>query len=506
MLLNSDVMAQESLPPIQPAYPAISGTNAIARVDSTPAAPPLPSAVPRPSGGFGGYLPPVHVPPSDRLAKLTGKAKSFSQKLSSALKKKRDGVEQTNTSRVAGNPPIRTKQDPPQPYRSVLSAPPTNFRNETIKTGGIAYAGGANAQPLASGVRPVSLQEPMAKPVDDNNTLPIQFYDPPEVPLESPAINRPASMSVDWEQPDGQRPLKRVQPISVSKSLDDLGDAPGPPAWELQGEDGRESAELAAPLNSRPNETQDSTQNNDLRQNRDEQLLERVEGDMELRLLDQEQFSGSDQPLQDQSCAEFRKKLLDNPITTIGLNIRPPGSSRSGQSLTRVWTNAYGEVLATGALVGLSRGYAIIDTSQGQIRLAVARLNDADWAAIAEQWRVPVECGVGGGDTVERFWQPQTFTWTATSLCHKPLYFQNIQLERYGHSAGPILQPLQSTVHFFRSYVTLPFSMALNPPSECQYALGYYRPGNCAPWLLPPVPFNVFDKCFYQPAANEWTW
>jgi hypothetical protein len=33
--------------------------------------------------------------------------------------------------------------------------------------------------------------------------------------------------------------------------------------------------------------------------------------------------------------------------------------------------------------------------------------------------------------------------------------------------------------------------MGINPLNECQYALGYYRPGSCAPWLLPPIPISV---------------
>jgi hypothetical protein len=33
--------------------------------------------------------------------------------------------------------------------------------------------------------------------------------------------------------------------------------------------------------------------------------------------------------------------------------------------------------------------------------------------------------------------------------------------------------------------------MGMDPPWECQYALGYYRPGNCAPFLVPAVPISV---------------
>ena len=30
-----------------------------------------------------------------------------------------------------------------------------------------------------------------------------------------------------------------------------------------------------------------------------------------------------------------------------------------------------------------------------------------------------------------------------------------------------------------------------HPPHECRYALGYYRPGSCAPYLIPPVPLSL---------------
>jgi hypothetical protein len=76
-------------------------------------------------------------------------------------------------------------------------------------------------------------------------------------------------------------------------------------------------------------------------------------------------------------------------------------------------------------------------------------------------------------------------------LCHKPLYFEEPQLERYGHTAGPFKQPILSGAHFFTSILALPYNMAINPPMECQYPLGYYRPGDCAPWHIPPVPLSV---------------
>ena len=82
-------------------------------------------------------------------------------------------------------------------------------------------------------------------------------------------------------------------------------------------------------------------------------------------------------------------------------------------------------------------------------------------------------------------------TWKASNLCHKPLYFEEVNLERYGHTAGPILQPIVSSAHFFANIAVLPYKKGIHPPNECQYALGYYRPGNCAPWIVPPVPLSL---------------
>ncbi len=88
------------------------------------------------------------------------------------------------------------------------------------------------------------------------------------------------------------------------------------------------------------------------------------------------------------------------------------------------------------------------------------------------------------------------FTWKAAGTCHKPLYFEDVHLERYGHSWNPVLQPFMSAAHFFVSVPLLPYKMGLTPPNECIYTLGYYRPGNCAPYLLDPIPFSLRATVF----------
>lgn len=90
-----------------------------------------------------------------------------------------------------------------------------------------------------------------------------------------------------------------------------------------------------------------------------------------------------------------------------------------------------------------------------------------------------------------RAFSPTCFRWTATALCHKPLYFEEPELERYGHTWGPYLQPLVSAGHFYAVLPTLPYHMGMDPPWECEYPLGHYRPGNCAPWIIPAMPLSV---------------
>ncbi len=87
--------------------------------------------------------------------------------------------------------------------------------------------------------------------------------------------------------------------------------------------------------------------------------------------------------------------------------------------------------------------------------------------------------------------EPLNFAWTASGLCHKPLYFRELQAERYGHTIGPISQPFLSAAHFFCNAAVLPYKMGMRPPQECVYALGHNWPGDPAPRYLPAVPISL---------------
>lgn len=91
----------------------------------------------------------------------------------------------------------------------------------------------------------------------------------------------------------------------------------------------------------------------------------------------------------------------------------------------------------------------------------------------------------------DRGWAEFTHAWEAPGLYHLPLYFEDVALERYGHSDCPFFQPVVSAAWFFGTVPLLPYQMGLEPPLEHVHALGYYRPGSYAPRLIYPIPLRA---------------
>ncbi|MGL4594606.1 MAG: hypothetical protein ACRCUY_07755 [Thermoguttaceae bacterium] len=115
---------------------------------------------------------------------------------------------------------------------------------------------------------------------------------------------------------------------------------------------------------------------------------------------------------------------------------------------------------------------------------------------------LPKECPLITTQYLGRHFNRTCFQWTASALATKGAYFENAQLERYGHSACPTLQPIFSGARFFLTIPMLPYKMGLNPPNECVYTLGYYRVGNCAPYMLDPFPISVRAILFEAAAVG----
>lgn len=90
---------------------------------------------------------------------------------------------------------------------------------------------------------------------------------------------------------------------------------------------------------------------------------------------------------------------------------------------------------------------------------------------------------------LKRNWQLAHSQWAPTSLWHKPLYFEDVNLERHGLSFG-IAQPAVSATRFVGNVVALPYHMVRQHPHDCVYDLGHCRPGNCVPFYRHHAPFD----------------
>ena len=136
----------------------------------------------------------------------------------------------------------------------------------------------------------------------------------------------------------------------------------------------------------------------------------------------------------------------------------------------------------------LSREYLLNRTlADISLNIAVAGVPGADFPVSCdiETQKIPLNSYHFGQQ------EPLNFAWTASGLCHKPLYFRELQAERYGHSIGRISQPFLSAAHFFCNVAILPYNMGMRPPQECVYALGHHWPGDPAPRYIPAVPISL---------------
>jgi hypothetical protein len=88
--------------------------------------------------------------------------------------------------------------------------------------------------------------------------------------------------------------------------------------------------------------------------------------------------------------------------------------------------------------------------------------------------------GYGSGTT--RGWPGRLYAWDAPNFYHRPLYFEQPNLERYGHfHKSWRLQSAISAAHFFAAIPAVPVKMCIDKPCERVYTLGHFRPGNCNP-------------------------
>jgi hypothetical protein len=90
-------------------------------------------------------------------------------------------------------------------------------------------------------------------------------------------------------------------------------------------------------------------------------------------------------------------------------------------------------------------------------------------------------------------------SWTPWTICYRPLYFEDIALERYGCSYG-IVQPGVSFVRFLATVPALPYKMTVQRPRSCVCSNGFSRCGD-----VPPPGYGVrkirFDAALVEAAV-----
>lgn len=101
---------------------------------------------------------------------------------------------------------------------------------------------------------------------------------------------------------------------------------------------------------------------------------------------------------------------------------------------------------------------------------------------------IPEERHITGVLPVRSFLPMQATLFPAYVVYH-PLYFQQINAERYGWELG-VFQPLISMGQFYGDVALLPYKAATTPPWLCESNVGYALPGDPEPLRFLTVPFS----------------
>lgn len=78
-------------------------------------------------------------------------------------------------------------------------------------------------------------------------------------------------------------------------------------------------------------------------------------------------------------------------------------------------------------------------------------------------------------------WTDSAILWDSPAFCHNPLYFEQVNLERYGIGYNRPVNAIVSGSRFFIDASLLPIRIVQTPHNSCTCTLGYLRPGNCNP-------------------------
>jgi hypothetical protein len=389
----------------------------------------------------------------------------------------------------------------------------------------------AGSRDLGNGLQTLPSTEPSPLTLPPSPTLPGSLV-PPELPLVAPSLPPsvpPPSIGTGPEnlpslpQPptDPGRSLLPETPIESNPGsalpLPALPNAPGQPPETLPQAPFRQpDLQLPEQLPETPADRQEDRapspfqDTNQADASRSQKSLPK---DSPFRKpLDVERSAKEKQP---ENCDPLREKARSSQIEAISLDVSPSfavGVNDRGSEETkrksfaekaplRPWNDHTGQFIVDAKLIDLEHDAAVVQTASGRTQhIPLSRLSDPDLVYVSEAWGLPVRCGIHAPSDAPRSFIPATVQWKASGICHHPLYFEELQLERYGHEVGPVLQPVLSSAVFFGNVLMLPYHVGVNPPWECQYALGHERPGNCMPWTMETIPYSE-PGTFLQAAA-----
>jgi hypothetical protein len=169
----------------------------------------------------------------------------------------------------------------------------------------------------------------------------------------------------------------------------------------------------------------------------------------------------------------------DDRVSTAKL-LQPPGvGNAAGQA--RVAESAPGATDAPERLLEKDLRCVRADISVGEAKVP----EDAPGKTFLPMGDPPA------GVVAARGWPGFLYQWEAPSVRYRPLYFEEVNLERYGYSRRPRCQSVVSGARFFATVPMLPYRMMAEPPREGVYPLGHYRPGSCVPSQVHRMPLSV---------------
>lgn len=208
-----------------------------------------------------------------------------------------------------------------------------------------------------------------------------------------------------------------------------------------------------------------------------------------------------------EALTQYQHELPDEPTTGLSLVSDNPSSDIGDSSTPMLMPalpvqrvarlpNNYQPLTMPRFEDAYQRSTQLLEVDCAAERAKLKTINRVTTKITAEPGDFPPECGPTNDPFQPRNWNNLCYTWKASNLCHKPLYFEQVRAERYGHVAPFPFQPAVSFVHFVGSVVLLPYKMGIELPNECIYSLGYYRPGDCAPYQIPGFPLSLRGALF----------